>query len=107
MKKSSKKSNNKENSKSYNSKAFHFRKDIETVLRLTMKPYNEKNYKPFNSPKNTFTLSPIKKNIRHLSVQKDINSNIKENNNNNMQYDKYRKELNRFSDSLKQLKIQK
>ena len=104
MKKSSKKSNNKENSKSYNSKAFHFRKDIETVLRLTMKPYNEKNYKPFNSPKNTFTLSPIKKNIRHLSVQKDINSNIKENNNNNMQYDKYRKELNRFSDSLKQLK---
>ena len=105
MKKHAKKFNNKENSKTNNSKPFHFKKEVETVLKLTMKPYNEKNYKPFNTPSKAFSLSPIKKNIRHLSTQKDINSNVKENNNNNMQYDKYRKELNMFSDSLRQLKV--
>ena len=70
-----------------------------------MKPYNERNYKPFNSPEKAVVMSSTKKNIPHLSAQKDINSNMKENNNNNLQYDKYRKELNRFSDSLRQLKI--
>jgi hypothetical protein len=105
MKKHAKKFNNKENSKTNNSKPFHFKKEVETVLKLTMKPYNEKNYKPFNTPSKVFSLSPIKKNIRHLSTQKDINSNVRENNNNNMQYDKYRKELNMFSDSLRQLKV--
>ena len=105
MKKHAKKFNNKENSKTNNSKPFHFKKEVETVLKLTMKPYNEKNYKPFNTPSKAFSLSPIKKNIRHLSTQRNINSNVKENNNNNMQYDKYRKELNMFSDSLRQLKV--
>ena len=105
MKKHAKKSNNKELNKSNNSKVFHYKKDVETVLRLNMKTNEEKKFKPFDSPKKAFTLSPIKKNIRHLSVSKDINSNIKKNNNNNLQYDKYRKELNRFSDSLQQLKI--
>ena len=103
MKKHPKQSNKNECIKS--SKAFHFKKDVEIVLKLTMKTENEKTYKPFNSPKKVFSLSPIKKNIRHLSVQKNINENVKENNNNSMQYDKYRKELNRFSDSLRQLKI--
>ena len=70
-----------------------------------MKTFEEKNLEHLNPTKKPFTLSPIKKNIKRLSTQKDINSNIKENNNNNMQYDKYRKELNRLSDSLKQLKI--
>ena len=105
MKKPQKKTNNKECCNGNNSKAFHFKKDIEIVRKLSMKPYNEKNYTPFRTPKRVFSLSPIKKNIRHLSVQRDINENIKENNNNNIQYDKYRKELNRFSDSLKQLKL--
>ena len=105
MKKHAKKSNNNENSKTNNSKPFHFKKDVETVFKLTMKPYNEKNYKPFNTSNKVFSLSPIQKNIQHLSTQKDKNSNVKENNNNNMQYDKYRKELNMFSDSLKQLKV--
>ena len=105
MKKPQKKTNNKECCNGSNSKAFHFKKDIEIVRKLSMKPYNEKNYTPFRTPKRVFSLSPIKKNIRHLSVQRDINENIKENNNNNIQYDKYRKELNRFSDSLKQLKL--
>ena len=105
MKKLVKKSNNKEISKSNNSKVFHFKKDVETVIKLNMKTFEEKNLEHLNPTKKPFTLSPIKKNIKRLSNQKDINSNIKENNNNNMQYDKYRKELNRFSDSLKQLKI--
>ena len=105
MKKLVKKSNNKEISKSNNSKVFHFKKDVETVIKLNMKTFEEKNLEHLNPTKKPFTLSPIKKNIKRLSTQKDINSNIKENNNNNMQYDKYRKELNRFSDSLKQLKI--
>ena len=37
MKKHAKKSNNKELSKSNNSKVFHYKKDVETVLRLNMK----------------------------------------------------------------------
>ena len=49
-------------------------------------------------------MSPIKNSVKRLSLQKNIDSHIKENNDNNIQFDKYRKELNKFSDSLRQLK---
>ena len=100
-----KKSNFKEYRKSSNSKIFRYKRDVETVLKLTINPYNETPFRAMNSPKKLLSMSPIKNSVRRLSVQKSIDSNIKENNNNNIQYDKYRKELNRFSDSLKQLKI--
>jgi len=105
MKKDLKKSNFKEYRKSSNSKIFRYKRDVETVLKLTINPYNETPFRAMNSPKKLLSMSPIKNSVRRLSVQKSIDSNIKENNNNNIQYDKYRKELNRFSDSLKQLKI--
>ena len=104
MKKIPKKINTKECSKSSNSKVFHYKKDVETVLRLTIKQYNEPPFTALNSRAKALSMSPIRNNIKRLSMRKNINSSIKENNNNNIQYDKYRKELNRFSDSLKQLK---
>ena len=104
MKKIPKKINTKECSKSSNSKVFHYKKDVETVLRLTIKQYNEAPFAALTTTKKALSMSPIRKNIKRLSMKKNINSSIKENNNNNIQYDKYRKELNRFSDSLKQLK---
>ena len=104
MKKIPKKINTKECTKSSNSKVFHYKKDVETVLRLTIKQYNEPPFTALNSRAKALSMSPIRNNIKRLSMRKNINSSIKENNNNNIQYDKYRKELNRFSDSLKQLK---
>ena len=104
MKKIPKKINTKECNKSSNSKVFHYKKDVETVLRLTIKQYNEPPFTALNSRAKALSMSPIRNNIKRLSMRKNINSSIKENNNNNIQYDKYRKELNRFSDSLKQLK---
>ena len=104
MKKIPKKINTKECTKSSNSKVFHYKKDVETVLSLTIKQYNEPPFTALNSRAKALSMSPIRNNIKRLSMRKNINSSIKENNNNNIQYDKYRKELNRFSDSLKQLK---
>ena len=104
MKKKLKKINTKECSKSSNSKVFHYKKDVETVLKLTIKQYNIAPFTVLNSRTRALSMSPIKKSIERLSIEDNINSHIKENNNNNIQYDKYRKELNKFSDSLKQLK---
>ena len=105
MKKLNKKNNSQKCCKSSNSRVFRFKKEIETVLNLTLKPFNEESFSPLNSPKKkVLSMSPIKNNINRLTNQEHINSNIKENNVNNIQYDRYRKELNRFSDSLRQLK---
>ena len=105
MKKLNKKNNSQKCYKSSNSRVFRFKKEIETVLNLTLKPFNEESFSPLNSPKKkVLSMSPIKNNINRLTNQEHINSNIKENNVNNIQYDRYRKELNRFSDSLRQLK---
>ena len=103
MKKNLKKHNIKE-SRSSNSRIFHFKKDVETVLKLTINQNNGSIFKTMNSSRKLLSMSPIKNSVKRLAGQQSIDSNIKENNNNNIQYDKYRKELNRFSDSLKQLK---
>ena len=104
MKKNLKRINIKEYRRSSNSKIFRYKRDVETVLKLTINQNNDSPFRAINSPKKLLSMSPIKNSVKRLSVQKSIDSNIKENNNNNIQYDKYRKELNRFSDSLKQLK---
>ena len=103
MKQNLKKHNIKQ-SRSSNSRIFHFKKDVETVLKLTINQNNGSIFKTMNSSRKLLSMSPIKNSVKRLAVQQNIDSNIKENNNNNIQYDKYRKELNRFSDSLKQLK---
>lgn len=105
MKKNSKKNNqrelNKLNIKYATSRVFRFRKDVETVFKLNMKSDNES---PLNSPKKII-LSPIKLNTKQ-SPKNSLNSESNESNDNinSNQYDKYRKELNKFSDSLRQLK---
>ena len=104
MKKNVKKTNIKEYRRSSNSKIFRYKRDVETVLKLTINQNINSPFRAINSPKKLLSMSPIKNSVKRLSVQKTIDSNIKENNNNNIQYDKYRKELNRFSDSLQQLK---
>ena len=104
MKKNIKKTNIKEYRRSSNSKIFRYKRDVETVLKLTINQNINSPFRAINSPKKLLSMSPIKNSVKRLSVQKTIDSNIKENNNNNIQYDKYRKELNRFSDSLQQLK---
>ena len=104
MKKNVKKTNIKEHRRSSNSKIFRYKRDVETVLKLTINQNINSPFRAINSPKKLLSMSPIKNSVKRLSVQKTIDSNIKENNNNNIQYDKYRKELNRFSDSLQQLK---
>ena len=103
MKQNLKKHNIKQ-SRSSNSRIFHFKKDVETVLKLTINQNNGSIFKTMNSSRKLLSMSPIKNSVKRLAGQQSIDSNIKENNNNNIQYDKYRKELNRFSDSLKQLK---
>ena len=104
MKKNLKRTNIKEYRRSSNSKKFRFKRDVETVLKLTINQNNITPFKAIHSPKKLLSMSPIKNNVKRLSTQKNIDTNIKENNNNNIQFDKYRKELNRFSDSLQQLK---
>ena len=104
MKKNLKRTNFKEYRRSSNSKKFRFKRDVETVLKLTINQNNITPFKAIHSPRKLLSMSPIKNNVKRLSTQKNIDTNIKENNNNNIQFDKYRKELNRFSDSLQQLK---
>ena len=104
MKKNLKRTNIKEYRRSSNSKKFRFKRDVETVLKLTINQNNITPFKAIHSPKKLLSMSPIKNRVKRLSTQKNIDTNIKENNNNNIQFDKYRKELNRFSDSLQQLK---
>ena len=104
MKKNLKRTNIKEYRRSSNSKKFRFKRDVETVLKLTINQNNITPFKAIHSPKKLLSMSPIKNSVKRLSTQKNIDTNIKENNNNNIQFDKYRKELNRFSDSLQQLK---
>ena len=101
MKKNSKKNNQREINKLNTSRVFRFRKDVETVFKLNMKSDNES---PLNSPKKII-LSPIKLNTKQ-SPKNSLNSESNESNDNinSNQYDKYRKELNKFSDSLRQLK---
>ena len=83
------------------SRVFRFRKDVETVFKLNMKSDNES---PLNYPKKII-LSPIKLNNKQPPIN-NLNSESNESNDNinNNQYDKYRRELNKFSDSLRQLK---
>ena len=104
MKKNLKRTNIKEYRRSSNSKKFRFKRDVETVLKLTINQNNITPFKAIHSPRKLLSMSPIKNSVKRLSTQKNIDTNIKENNNNNIQFDKYRKELNRFSDSLQQLK---
>ena len=104
MKKNLKRTNIKEYRRSSNSKKFRFKRDVETVLKLTINQNNITPFKAIHSPRKLLSMSPIKNRVKRLSTQKNIDTNIKENNNNNIQFDKYRKELNRFSDSLQQLK---
>ena len=104
MKKNLKRTNIKEHRRSSNSKKFRFKRDVETVLKLTINQNNITPFKAIHSPRKLLSMSPIKNSVKRLSTQKNIDTNIKENNNNNIQFDKYRKELNRFSDSLQQLK---
>ena len=104
MKKNLKRTNIKEYRRSSNSKKFRFKRDVETVLKLTINQNNITPFKAIHSPRKLLSMSPIKNNVKRLSTQKNIDTNIKENNNNNIQFDKYRKELNKFSDSLQQLK---
>ena len=101
MKKNWKKNNQRELNKLNTSRVFRFRKDVETVFKLNMKSDNES---PLNSPKKII-LSPIKLNTKQ-SPKNSLNSESNESNDNinSNQYDKYRKELNKFSDSLRQLK---
>ena len=60
MKKDLKKSNFKEYRKSSNSKIFRYKRDVETVLKLTINPYNETPFRAMNSPKKLLSMSPIK-----------------------------------------------
>ena len=102
MNKNLKKNNQREINKLSNSRVFRFKKDVETVFKLNIKSENEAS---INSPKK-ISLSPIKQSSKQLTNSKNKNSEQNEPNDNinNNQYDKYRKELNKFSDSLKQLK---
>ena len=79
MKKKLKKINTKECSKSSNSKVFHYKKDVETVLKLTIKQYNIAPFTVLNSRTRALSMSPIKKSIESLSIKDNINSHIKEN----------------------------
>ena len=104
MKKNLKRTNIKEYRRSSISKIFRYKRDVETVLKLTINQNNDSPFRAMTSPKKLLSMSPIKNSVKRLSLQKNIDSHIKENNDNNIQFDKYRKELNKFSDSLRQLK---
>ena len=102
MKKNHKKNNQREINKLRNSRIFRYKKDVETVFKLKLKSEDEISV---DSPKKIL-LSPIKQNSQRISNNNNLNTEQNESNDNinNNQYDKYRKELNKFSDSLKQLK---
>ena len=104
MRKKCKKSNSQKcNNKLTKSNIFHYRKEIETVLKLNFNPYNElQSYKSTNQSLNHN--NPLNNNMNNNN---NINSNnlyIADNNNDNDNDNKYEKDFNNFTSSLKQLK---
>ena len=102
MRKKVKKNNSQEYShKSSNSNVFHYKKEVETVLKLNFNPYNV--FESFRQ--NNQSLSPNKPLINNnINMDNSINSNDLDNSNNNNIDNKFEKELNKFTHSLKQLK---
>ena len=101
MIKKCKKSNSQESSnKLTKSNIFHYRKEVETVLKLNFNPYNET--QSFKS--NNQSLSQKKPLTNNINNDSNINSNNLDNINNNNIDNKYEKDLNNFTYSLKQLK---
>ena len=97
--------NNSQINKPNHSNVFRFKKDIETVLKLKFSPYNES--QSFNQTnKNINSLSQNKIIISNNNNDISINSDNSENSNNknNILDNKYEKDLNRFTNSLKKLK---
>ena len=101
------KKSNSENNKKNKSKVFHFKKDVETVLKLNFFPKKEtKEIEPFFNPNNNNSLSQTKSILSNKHIDSNsINLNASEDNNNDNSIEsKYEKDLNRFTFSLNQLK---
>ena len=82
-----------------NSNIFHYKKDVETVLKLSFAPYNG-NLSNFNALKENKTIDQ-----NDYNDNQKINFNFFDNSNtNNTIGNKYEKDINKFTNSLKQLK---
>ena len=93
--------NNSQVNKQNHSNVFRFKKDIETVLKLNFSPFNES--KSVNQTyKNDNSLSQNKVIISNKNNDISINSENSNNNPNNIE-NKYEKNLNKFTNSLKKL----
>ena len=103
MRKKAKRNISQDYFKSNKSNIFHYKKEVETVLKLNLSPYNEsQSFNSINFP----SLSSEKHAMNSMRVDNSINSNILDNirNNTNNEENKYEKDLNKFTNSLKQLK---
>ena len=93
---------NSEHNKSSTSNVFHFKKDVETVLKLSFSPNKENELSHFQ---NNNSLSQNKSIFSNKHIDSNsINLTISEEQNNDNSENKYEKELNKFTHSLKQLK---
>ena len=93
---------NSEHNKSSTSNVFHFKKDVETVLKLSFSPNKENE---LSHIQNNNSLSQNKSILSKKHIDNNsINLTISEESNNDNLENKYEKELNKFTHSLKQLK---
>ena len=103
MKKKARRNISQDFNKAKKTNVFRYKKEVETVLKLNLTPYNESlSFNTFNNPS-------LKKNEtinNNRRISNNMSSNLFDslNNNINDQESKFEKEINKFAYSLKQLK---
>ncbi len=103
MKKKARRNISQDFNKKKKTNVFRYKKEVETVLKLNLTPYNESlSFNTFNNPS-------LKKNEtinNNRGISNNMSSNLFDslNNNINDQESKFEKEINKFAYSLKQLK---